>query len=295
MLPTTQSISKKTKGPSTRTDTTTKQAIGIGTLKNVVVMVGLVLLSYSQIYNSSSVIAYVSESQSVPNTPLQLEELQLAAAANASTALVVQKKANGSNLWSSEAEVSKLLNSTSGDRIDSDKHDIDSDAISLLASFFISPWLFFILLVLQCGVQPILVKKFIPTHVVRSTAIMAQECAKLVLSLTFLMVSQQWQASTQSWTFESAVKAAGVPAFLYVVQNYCNLTATQMLPPITFSVLNQTKTLSAAFCCFILMGNPQSHLQLVALILLVVAALVTQRIISIQQCTQSALRVIQNS
>jgi hypothetical protein len=77
MLPTTQSISKKTKGPSTRTDTTTKQAIGIGTLKNVVVMVGLVLLSYSQIYNSSIMIAYVPESQSVPNTPLQLEELQL--------------------------------------------------------------------------------------------------------------------------------------------------------------------------------------------------------------------------
>jgi capsule polysaccharide export protein KpsE/RkpR len=58
MLPTTQSISKKTKNRTFGT---------LGTLINVVVMCVLVLLSFSQIYISTSMIANVPESQSVPN------------------------------------------------------------------------------------------------------------------------------------------------------------------------------------------------------------------------------------
>jgi hypothetical protein len=86
MLPTTQSISKKTKGPSTRTDTSTNRTIGIGTLRNVFLVMGvLVLLSFSRIYNSSIMIAYVTESEFVPDTTDLV-------AANASTALVAQKK-----------------------------------------------------------------------------------------------------------------------------------------------------------------------------------------------------------
>jgi hypothetical protein len=51
----------------------------------------LVLLIYSQIYNSSSMIAHVPESQFVPNT--RTPNTTGSVAANASTALVVQKKA----------------------------------------------------------------------------------------------------------------------------------------------------------------------------------------------------------
>jgi hypothetical protein len=86
MLPTTQSISKKTKGPSTRTDTSTNRTIGIGTLRNVFLVMGvLVLLSFFRIYNSSIMIAYATESEFVPDTTDLV-------AANASTALVAQKK-----------------------------------------------------------------------------------------------------------------------------------------------------------------------------------------------------------
>jgi hypothetical protein len=77
MLPTPQSISKKTRGP------------------NVFWMVGIVLVICSQLSNSSGMIAYVPESQSVPNidtTPSTTGSV--AAATNASTALVFQKKAN---------------------------------------------------------------------------------------------------------------------------------------------------------------------------------------------------------
>jgi hypothetical protein len=90
MLPTTQSISKETKGPSTRTGTTKNRTIGA--LRNVFVMVGIVLVSYSQIYNSSSMIAYVPESQYVPNIRTPNTTDSVAAATNASTALVAQKK-----------------------------------------------------------------------------------------------------------------------------------------------------------------------------------------------------------
>lgn len=78
---------------------------------------------------------------------------------------------------------------------------------------------------------------------------------------------------------------AGIPAALYVVQNYCSLMAYQNLPPITFNVLNQTKTLSAALCCFLIMGKVQSPLQIVSLFLLLLSALVIEKVIPLQRET----------
>ena len=63
--------------------------------------------------------------------------------------------------------------------------------------------------------------------------------------------------------------------------------ATQTLPPVTFSVLNQTKTLSTAWCCFLLLGKPQSQIQVVALILLVGAALIIQKVVPLPECRAS--------
>ncbi len=58
--------------------------------------------------------------------------------------------------------------------------------------------------------------------------------------------------------------------------------AYQHLDGVTFNVLNQTKTLSAALCCYLLMGRKQSKIQIVALLLLLVSALIIERIISIE-------------
>ncbi len=44
-------------------------------------------------------------------------------------------------------------------------------------------------------------------------------------------------------------------------------------------MLNQTKTLSAALCCFLLLGKRQSKLQIVALVILLVAALVMEGVL----------------
>lgn len=59
------------------------------------------------------------------------------------------------------------------------------------------------------------------------------------------------------------------------------LQAYQNLDPITFNVLNQTKTLSAALCCYLVMGRKQSFLQVCSLCLLLMAALTMERLVSL--------------
>jgi UDP-sugar transporter A1/2/3 len=75
------------------------------------------------------------------------------------------------------------------------------------------------------------------------------------------------------------ISVAGVPAALYAIQNLAALKAYQNLDALTFNVLNQTKTLSAALCCYIVMGKPQSLIQVGALFLLLVSALVMEGIV----------------
>mmetsp|Transcript_23390 Transcript_23390/g.53382 ORF Transcript_23390/g.53382 Transcript_23390/m.53382 type:complete len:266 (+) Transcript_23390:602-1399(+) len=59
--------------------------------------------------------------------------------------------------------------------------------------------------------------------------------------------------------------------------------AYQTLDSVTFNVLNQTKTLSAALFCFIILGRRQSQMQVMALLLLVLAALIIEGTISIKK------------
>jgi UDP-sugar transporter A1/2/3 len=85
----------------------------------------------------------------------------------------------------------------------------------------------------------------------------------------------------QQWTLHSALLGAGIPSALYLVQNYCALMAYQNLPPVTFNILNQTKTLSAALCCYLVMGRKQSRLQIVSLLMLLLSALVIEKVVPI--------------
>ena len=59
----------------------------------------------------------------------------------------------------------------------------------------------------------------------------------------------------------------------------CSLLAYQNLDAITYNVLNQTKTLSAAVCCYLLLGKRQSGMQMLALLLLLMAALVMEGLV----------------
>jgi UDP-sugar transporter A1/2/3 len=64
-----------------------------------------------------------------------------------------------------------------------------------------------------------------------------------------------------------------------MVQNYFALIAYQTLPPVTFNILNQTKTLSAAICCYLILGRKQSPAQILALFLLLLSALVIEKMV----------------
>jgi UDP-sugar transporter A1/2/3 len=135
------------------------------------------------------------------------------------------------------------------------------------------------LLALQFGLQPIFTRAFAPKTICRSTIVMMQEVAKLITAAILLHVSGGWNSSLAGWSIKSSSLVAGIPAALYVVQNYCSLVAYQNLTPVTFNVLNQTKTLSAALFCFLIMGRIQSKLQILSLVVLSVAALVLEKVL----------------
>lgn len=77
-----------------------------------------------------------------------------------------------------------------------------------------------------------------------------------------------------SWTLKGSLATAAFPAAVYAVQNCLSQVAYVNLDSLTFNLLNQTKTLFAALCLYLVMGKKQSPQQLVALSLLLVAALI---------------------
>jgi len=85
------------------------------------------------------------------------------------------------------------------------------------------------------------------------------------------------------WSIRSWLSVALIPAGLYAVQNMAALLAYQNLDALAFNVLNQTKTLSAALCCYLVMGRQQSLLQILSLFLLLLSALVMEGIVKVDR------------
>jgi len=83
------------------------------------------------------------------------------------------------------------------------------------------------------------------------------------------------------------LSVAGIPASLYCIQNLSTLVAYQNLPPLTFNVLNQTKTLSAAVFCYLLMGKVQSKIQILSLILLFTSSCIIEKLIPFRKSKNS--------
>lgn len=140
---------------------------------------------------------------------------------------------------------------------------------------------YMILLSLQFGMQPSLTRRFTPPTVCRSTVILVQEVTKFCLACFFLIASRNRREATSGWTVSTWISVAFLPAALYSVQNLAALLAYQNLDALTFNVLNQTKTLSAALCCYLVMGRKQSPMQVFALFLLLASALVIEKIVTV--------------
>jgi len=136
------------------------------------------------------------------------------------------------------------------------------------------------LLALQFGIQPVVTKQFTSKTIIKSTVIFTQEAVKLYICVVGISLGKtSWGDVTAGWTIASWFRLAFLPATIYLVQNMCSLLAYQNLDAITYNVLNQTKTLSAAFCCYLLMGKKQSTIQMVSLLVLLSAALVMEGVI----------------
>jgi UDP-sugar transporter A1/2/3 len=150
-----------------------------------------------------------------------------------------------------------------------------SSSLSPMALFFMG------LLALQFGIQPIVTKKFTSPEIIKSTVIFTQEIVKLLIAMMGITLnsSSSWKEVTAGWSIGSWLRLALLPATIYLIQNLCSLLAYQNLDAITYNVLNQTKTLSAALCCYLLLGKRQSKLQVVALVILLLAALVMEGVL----------------
>jgi UDP-sugar transporter A1/2/3 len=139
------------------------------------------------------------------------------------------------------------------------------------------------LLALQFGIQPILVRKFTPQTIVRSSVVLVQEVVKFVIAGTIYFSGTKQETREkdfQGWSVKTWIGLAGLPAFLYTIQNIAALMAYQNLEALTFNVLNQTKILSAALSCYFVMGKRQSKMQVVSLCMLIVSTLVIEQILN---------------
>jgi UDP-sugar transporter A1/2/3 len=81
------------------------------------------------------------------------------------------------------------------------------------------------------------------------------------------------------WSVKTWIAFAGLPAFLYTIQNVAALMAYQNLDGLTFNVLNQTKILSAALSCYFVMGKRQSKMQVISLCILILSTLVIEQVL----------------
>lgn len=138
-----------------------------------------------------------------------------------------------------------------------------------------------LLLAVQFGLQPILTRRFTPPDITRSTVVLIQELVKGLLALSMMQITGSTKSALNGWSVRTWISVAAVPAVLYAIQNMAALVAYQNLDALTFNVLNQTKTLSAALCCYFVMGRKQSLTQILALLLLLLSALIMEGIVSV--------------
>lgn len=121
------------------------------------------------------------------------------------------------------------------------------------------------LLAVQFGLQPLLVREFTPRETFSKSLVICCEVVKFFLSLFMLVLEGNARAVLRTWRLRDSVAMAGVPALIYSVQNVLAQVAYQNLDGLTFNIINQTKTLFAAVCLYLVMRRRQSALQCLAL------------------------------
>lgn len=118
--------------------------------------------------------------------------------------------------------------------------------------------------------------RFVAPGVSKSSIVIASELGKIAIAFVsfFGEKEEEKEKVYKSWSLIDSLKVAAVPATLYAIQNLLVQYGYTLLDSMTFNLLNQTKTISAAFWLWLLMGNSQSYVQMLALVLLLSAAII---------------------
>lgn len=126
------------------------------------------------------------------------------------------------------------------------------------------------LLALQFGLQPLLASSFTSPAVAKSSVVISTEIGKIIIgAISILADSKETRDQIRrNWSFKDSLKVAALPATLYAIQNVMIQYGYQLLDSMSFNLINQTKTLSAAFFLYLLLGQRQSLVQMFALLLL---------------------------
>ena len=134
--------------------------------------------------------------------------------------------------------------------------------------------LFLCLLGVQFGLQPLLARKCTAPETIKSVVVLSTDGVKVVLALVMLAFEDRATraAILGAWTLADSLTYAAVPAALYALQNWLCQLAYQQLDSLTYNLLNQTKTLSAALNLYLFLGRRQSATQVFALGLLLTSA-----------------------
>ena len=124
--------------------------------------------------------------------------------------------------------------------------------------------------------QPIIAKEFSSKEVSKASIVIATELTKICIAIVAVSSepSSVRKRILSDWTLSSSLKIAALPAVLYAIQNLMVQHAYILLDSMTFNLLNQTKTLSAALWLFFILNKRQTSQQVFALFLLLAAAVV---------------------
>jgi UDP-sugar transporter A1/2/3 len=151
--------------------------------------------------------------------------------------------------------------------------------------------IYLLLLALNYSIMPRLSKKFIHSKTNKTSLALVEEMIKFSMGIGGFLITDSW-SSIKGWKPYSTLIAAGLPSALYALQGTLTYTSYQNLDAFTFNGLTQLKTLSAALCCYFVMGKTQSLMQIIALAILSVVPLVLEdkfnvkRILSFQRNTK---------
>lgn len=139
---------------------------------------------------------------------------------------------------------------------------------------------YMIMLAIQYAVQPKLSRTFIRPHTSKVQIALTEEVTKSALAaLLFGLCNSPSKIQTllSQWQWQRSLAVAGTPACLYAIQGVLQYQSHQHLDSVSYNGLQQTKTLSAAFFCWLLLGQRQTLPQLAGLFVLFVSALLFQK------------------